>query len=214
MQDNKKPKDYPAHTSGGLWSQQKTNQGQPDMKGKIEITQHQMQQLVQMGKMGQEPSLQIAAWSKQSQSGSNWLSIDADVYAWCLLLLKCQHQLQPTHLRQQRLKQLLKHHHLHSLWLHRLFLTSILMSIFKDKPIRSKKLLSSARGESCVNCGARDDTVVAAHYQGLRSLSYGKGKSQKPHDMPSYLQSLEEYEKGLLSFENIFRVTSRQRAAA
>ncbi len=80
MQDNKKPKDYPAHTSGGLWSQQKTNQGQPDMKGKIEITQHQMQQLVQMGKMGQEPSLQIAAWSKQSQSGSNWLSIDADVY--------------------------------------------------------------------------------------------------------------------------------------
>ena len=80
MQDNKKPKDYPAHTSGGLWSQQKTNQSQPDMKGKIEITQHQMQQLVQMGKMGQEPSLQIAAWSKQSQSGSNWLSIDADVY--------------------------------------------------------------------------------------------------------------------------------------
>ncbi len=57
------------------------------------------------------------------------------------------------------------------------------MSIFKDKPIRSKKLLSSARGESCVNCGARDDTVVAAHYQGLRSLSYGKGKSQKPHDI-------------------------------
>tara|TARA_R110002012_G_scaffold312823_1_gene523894 strand:- start:8628 stop:9041 length:414 start_codon:yes stop_codon:yes gene_type:complete len=80
MQDNKKPKNYPAHTSGGLWSQQKTSSGQPDMKGSIEITQHQMQQLVQMGKTGQEPTLQIAAWSKQSQSGSNWLSIDADVY--------------------------------------------------------------------------------------------------------------------------------------
>ena len=57
------------------------------------------------------------------------------------------------------------------------------MSIFKDKPIRSKKLLSSARGESCVNCGARDDTVISAHYQGLRSSSYGKGKGQKPHDI-------------------------------
>jgi len=80
MQENKKPKNYPAHTGGGLWNQQKTNSGQPDMKGSIEITQHQMQQLVQMGKMGQQPTLQIAAWSKQAQSGNNYLSIDADVY--------------------------------------------------------------------------------------------------------------------------------------
>ena len=57
------------------------------------------------------------------------------------------------------------------------------MAISKDQPIRSKKLLSSARGASCVNCGAQDDTVVSAHYQGLRSLSYGKGKGQKPHDI-------------------------------
>ena len=80
MQNSKKPKNYPAHTGGGLWNQQKTNSGQPDMKGSIEITQHQMQQLVQMGKMGQEPTLQIAAWSKQAQSGNSYLSIDADVY--------------------------------------------------------------------------------------------------------------------------------------
>ncbi len=57
------------------------------------------------------------------------------------------------------------------------------MEISKDVPIRSKKLLSAARGASCVNCGTRDDTVVAAHYQALRSHLYGKGKGQKPHDI-------------------------------
>jgi hypothetical protein len=57
------------------------------------------------------------------------------------------------------------------------------MEISKDEPVRSKKLLSAARGESCVNCGKRDETVVAAHYQGLRSHTYGKGKGQKPHDI-------------------------------
>ena len=57
------------------------------------------------------------------------------------------------------------------------------MAIFKDEPIRSKKLLSASRGAACVNCGAQDDTVVAAHYQGLRSHTYGKGKGQKPHDI-------------------------------
>ena len=80
MPDTKKPKNYPAHTSGGLWSKPKTSAGQPDMKGSIEITKHQMQQLVQMGQLGKEPTLQIAAWSKQSPSGGTWLSIDADVY--------------------------------------------------------------------------------------------------------------------------------------
>ena len=77
MPDTKKPKNYPAHTSGGLWSKPKTSAGQPDMKGSIEITKHQMQQLVQMGQLGKEPTLQIAAWSKQSPSGGTWLSIDA-----------------------------------------------------------------------------------------------------------------------------------------
>ena len=57
------------------------------------------------------------------------------------------------------------------------------VTFLKDTPIRSKKLLSAARGESCVNCGTQDGTVVAAHYQGLRSHQYGKGKGQKPHDI-------------------------------
>ena len=58
-----------------------------------------------------------------------------------------------------------------------------MMSRFRDVPIRSKKLLSAAKEATCVNCGIRDDTIVAAHYQGLRSHLYGKGKGQKPHDI-------------------------------
>lgn len=49
--------------------------------------------------------------------------------------------------------------------------------------IRSQKLLSAARGQSCVNCGASDGTVVAAHYQGMRQHQFGKGRGIKPHDL-------------------------------
>jgi hypothetical protein len=40
-----------------------------------------------------------------------------------------------------------------------------------------------AKGQACVCCGIRDDTVVACHYQGLRSHSLGKGTGMKPHDL-------------------------------
>lgn len=49
--------------------------------------------------------------------------------------------------------------------------------------IRSKKLLDGAKGQSCVNCGAADGTVVAAHYTGMRSHRFGKGTGHKPHDL-------------------------------
>lgn len=49
--------------------------------------------------------------------------------------------------------------------------------------IRSNKLLRSAKGQSCVNCGKKSRTVVAAHYQGIRSHLFGKGKGIKPHDL-------------------------------
>jgi hypothetical protein len=49
--------------------------------------------------------------------------------------------------------------------------------------IRSKKILAAAHGQRCVNCGVKDDTVVAAHYQGLRANLLGKGKGIKPHDL-------------------------------
>ena len=37
-------------------------------------------------------------------------------------------------------------------------------------------MLEGAKGQACVNCGCRDETVVAAHYQGIRSHEFGKGK--------------------------------------
>ena len=49
--------------------------------------------------------------------------------------------------------------------------------------IRSKKLLAAAKGQSCVNCGVNDDTVVAAHYSGMREHAFGTGKGIKGHDL-------------------------------
>lgn len=47
---------------------------------------------------------------------------------------------------------------------------------------RSEQLLRYADGESCVNCGRRDGTIVAAHYFGLRRHAYGGGMGIKVHD--------------------------------
>ena len=48
--------------------------------------------------------------------------------------------------------------------------------------VRSRALLDSSEGQSCVRCGKRDETVVGAHYTGIRQHIYGKGKSVKAHD--------------------------------
>jgi ribosomal protein S27AE len=48
---------------------------------------------------------------------------------------------------------------------------------------RSAKYLQAAKDQSCVNCGAADGTVVAAHYQGMRSHSFGKGTGHKVGDL-------------------------------
>ena len=44
--------------------------------------------------------------------------------------------------------------------------------------IKSKKMLEGAKGQACVNCGCRDETVVAAHYQGIRSYEFGKASAR------------------------------------
>ena len=49
--------------------------------------------------------------------------------------------------------------------------------------IRSKKYLRGAEGQSCTRCNTNDGTIVAAHYQGLRSHLYGKGTGTKVHDV-------------------------------
>lgn len=46
-----------------------------------------------------------------------------------------------------------------------------------------QKLRDAARDQACVACGARDGTVVLAHYFGPRRSSYGGGLSIKGHDV-------------------------------
>ncbi|WP_299948579.1 hypothetical protein [uncultured Microbulbifer sp.] len=50
------------------------------------------------------------------------------------------------------------------------------------QPTRLPKLLRLAKGRDCVRCGNNEGSTVAAHYQGQRSHSYGKGRGIKPHD--------------------------------
>ena len=52
-----------------------------------------------------------------------------------------------------------------------------------NEAIKSKALLNGARDQSCVCCGVMDGTVVACHYQGMRSNHYGKGVGRKPEDI-------------------------------
>jgi hypothetical protein len=45
-----------------------------------------------------------------------------------------------------------------------------------------KDLRKLARGEPCMNCGSTDESVVLAHYSGLRQHTYGKGRGIKGSD--------------------------------
>jgi hypothetical protein len=44
------------------------------------------------------------------------------------------------------------------------------------------KLREAANGQSCVRCGAQDETVVLAHYSGPWQHRFGKGKGIKGND--------------------------------
>ena len=49
--------------------------------------------------------------------------------------------------------------------------------------IRSEKYLRAAKDQSCIYCGCNDGTVVACHYQGIRSDAFGRGTGIKAHDI-------------------------------
>lgn len=53
--------------------------------------------------------------------------------------------------------------------------------IQKLQYVRSPNLLASSNGMPCIRCG-RTDTVIPAHYTGIRQLAFGKGKGIKCHD--------------------------------
>ena len=48
--------------------------------------------------------------------------------------------------------------------------------------VSTVNLRTLARGESCQNCGVQDDSVVLAHYSGIRQHAYGKGRGIKGSD--------------------------------
>jgi hypothetical protein len=51
-------------------------------------------------------------------------------------------------------------------------------------PWRSRALLDTSKGETCVKCEReyKRETVVSAHYTGMRREAYGGGMSVKVHD--------------------------------
>lgn len=55
--------------------------------------------------------------------------------------------------------------------------------MMKRKPIRSKAIRQSAKGESCAICGIQNDTVVFCH---LNEGFAGKGMGQKADDFGFY----------------------------
>jgi hypothetical protein len=61
---------------------------------------------------------------------------------------------------------------------------------------RNRKLLDLARGQACVMCGARDDTIVAAH---SNLGEHGKGMGLKADDCMSAwlcMSCHSEYDQG------------------
>lgn len=72
---------YPK-SEGGLWlNQQKANEKHPDYRGGVDITREQMQILMDMGRAGIQPRLQLAAWSRVAQgSGQPYIYISGEAY--------------------------------------------------------------------------------------------------------------------------------------
>jgi hypothetical protein len=44
-------------------------------------------------------------------------------------------------------------------------------------------LRKAAKDQYCVRCNAHDDTIVGAHYTGIRRLNFGGGFGKKVHDL-------------------------------
>lgn len=44
-------------------------------------------------------------------------------------------------------------------------------------------LRDAARGQNCIRCHGGDETVVGAHYTGVRRSAYGGGLGRKVHDI-------------------------------
>jgi uncharacterized protein (DUF736 family) len=71
---------YPK-SDGALWpNDKKTAEKHPDWRGRITITGAQIKKLIEMGKGGQEPTIQVGAWKRRSKAGQNYIYLSAEVY--------------------------------------------------------------------------------------------------------------------------------------
>jgi uncharacterized protein (DUF736 family) len=59
---------------------EKTEEKHPDHRGKIEVTRDQILRLVEMGKAGLTPTLQIGAWQRVSQAGNPYMYLSTEAY--------------------------------------------------------------------------------------------------------------------------------------
>ena len=70
---------YPK-SEGAMFTNKKSNEKQPDFRGKVAITKDQIKMLIEMGKAGQDVVLQLAAWNRKSQAGQTYLYVSAEAY--------------------------------------------------------------------------------------------------------------------------------------
>jgi single-stranded DNA-binding protein len=67
-------------SKGGLWINRTKSGEQPDWRGKIAVSKAQINKLVEMGRSGIEPTLQLGAWKRRSEAGQNYIYLSAEAY--------------------------------------------------------------------------------------------------------------------------------------
>ena len=71
---------YPK-SKGGLWvNNRKTSENHPDMRGHINVSNEQIHMLIAMSKAGLEAKLQLGAWNRVSEAGSEYVYIEGETY--------------------------------------------------------------------------------------------------------------------------------------
>ena len=71
---------YPKSEGALFINKEKAHEKSPDWRGSVEVTKDQVMKLVEMGKRGIEPKLQLAAWDRTSKAGEDYKYIQAEAY--------------------------------------------------------------------------------------------------------------------------------------
>lgn len=72
---------YPKGKGAFFTNSDKKQENHPDFRGNIEVTGEQIRKLIEMGKAGMEPKLQISGWWRQAaSSGNTYMSISTEAY--------------------------------------------------------------------------------------------------------------------------------------